>query len=116
MKYTILKKEIRAENKPECEDLYGFNGIRGYVNVHRLAAFFHIKGVIKPHANPPVNYPASENDVTHSRKRALNIYKSLRTGVNESFKRHLGGTQWEGSDLANRGKMGKGGSNYGAEG
>lgn len=85
MKYTILKKEIIAENKPEYEDLNGFNGIRGYVNVHRLAASLHIKDVIKPQANPPVNYPASENDVTHSGKRGLNIYKSLITGVNESF-------------------------------
>lgn len=55
------------------------------MNVQRLAASLHIKDVIKPQANPPVNYPASENDVTHSRKRALNIYKSLITGVNESF-------------------------------
>lgn len=85
MKYTILKEEIIARSKPEYEDLNGFNRIRGYVNVHRLVASLQIKDVIQPHANPPVNYPASENDVTHSRKRALNIYKSLITGVNESF-------------------------------
>lgn len=71
-----------------------------------------IKDVIQTHANPPVNYPASENDVTHSRKRALNIYKSLITGVNESFQRRSRRTQWEGSDLANRGKREKESNNY----
>lgn len=76
-------------------------------------------GCIPPHqghypdaANPPVNYPASENDVTHSRKRTLNIYKSLITGVNESFQPRSRGAQWEGSDLANRGKREKEGNNY----
>lgn len=82
------------------------------VNVHGPAASLHIKDVIQTHANPPVNYPASENDVTHSPKRALNIYKSLITGVNEPFQRRSRGAQWEGSDLANRGKRGKEGNNY----
>lgn len=116
MKCTTLKEEIIARSKPEYEDLNGFNGIRGYVSVHRLVASLQIKDVIQPHANPPVNYPASENDVTHSRKRALNIYKSLITGVNESFEQDSGGAQWEGSDLANRGKRGKAGNNYRAGG
>lgn len=78
------------------------------LNVHRPAASLHIKDVIQTHANPPVNYPASENDVTHSRKCTLNIYKSLITAMNESFQRHSGGAQWEGSDLANSGKRGEG--------
>lgn len=82
------------------------------VNVHGPAASLPIKDVIQTHANPPVNCPASENDVTHSRKRTLNIYKSLITGVNESFQRRSRGAQWEGSDLANRGKREKEGNNY----
>lgn len=52
----------------------------------------HIKDMIQPHGNPPVNYPASENDVSHSRKLALNIYKSPITDLNEPFQRDSGGS------------------------
>lgn len=52
----------------------------------------YIKDMIQPHGNPPVNYPASENDVSRGRKLALNIYKSPITDLNEPFQRDSGGS------------------------